>query len=192
VTLPRRLSRHLEFDGQRVRRIRHPKTGVIPPGYQGIIAMATAEASTFTTLVNLTNQGLYFNQISCVDQNNCWATCEGQNVTTGATYAWIYNTNNGWKNWTTQLYFEGGSLTSIMMLNANFGIAGGAYLGDSPIAAAPKGTFFQTTDGQTWTPMNQLNDFYAMDISVVDQNTAFSSGLTELGLSSFARYSTAS
>jgi len=142
-------------------------------------------------MVNLTNQGLYFNQISCLDENNCWATCEGNNITTGATAAWIYATTDGWKTWSTQLTFEGGSLITIQMLSSTFGWAGGAYVGDDEDTpeSSMKGAFYQTTDGQTWTETGSLKDFYAMDLSVIDENDAFSSGVTEFGLSSLARYS---
>jgi len=72
------------------------------------------------------------------------------------------------------------------MLSPTFGWAGGAYVGDED---SMKGAFYQTTDGQTWTETGSLGDFYAMDLSVIDENNAFSSGVTEFGLSSLARYS---
>jgi len=190
--IPKKLSKHLVFTGKNVERLPNkpydPARGVpIPPGYVGIIAKATNEASKWTTLVNLTNEGLYFNQISCTDQNNCWAVCEGNNVTNGLTAAWIFATTNGWQSYTTQLYYELGSLTTIQMLNPTFGWAAGAYIGDGETSM--KGSFYQTTDGQTWVAAGTLDDFYATDLSVTDPNTAFASGITEFGLSSFARYS---
>lgn len=196
LSLPRRLTKHLIFDGKTVKRYRPhvaatPNnihvTQPIPPGYVGIIALATSEASQYQTLVNLTNQGLYFNQISCIDENNCWAVCEGNNITTGAVEAWIYATTDGWKTYNIQLSYEGGSLVAIAMLSSTFGWAGGAYVGDGD--APLQGSFYQTTDGMTWTLAGQLRDFYAMDISVVDENNAFASGITEIGFSSLARYS---
>ena len=41
-------------------------------GYQAILASATNNGKTFNTLINMTDQGVYFNQISCIDSQNCW------------------------------------------------------------------------------------------------------------------------
>jgi hypothetical protein len=152
-SLPKKLSKHLVFTGKSVELVRHRNNKRLPgqptpPGYQGLIAKATSAASSWTTLVNLTNQGLYFNQISCTDQNNCWAACEGNNITNGAVAAWVFATSNGWQSYTTQLYFEGGSLTAIQMLSPTFGWAAGALLPTNEQEEF-KGAFFQTTDGQT-------------------------------------------
>jgi len=198
-SFPYKFNRHLEFDGKKVRRVNHQRRhptpnnihsqGIVPPGYQGVLALATSEASTWQTLINATNQGFYFNQISCLDQNNCWVTAEGNNITNGLVAAWIFATTDGWKTTTTQLYYEGGSLVAIEMISPTFGWASGAYVGQEGSEEALKGAFFQTTDGQTWQQAGSLNDFYAMDLSVIDQNNAFASGVTEFGLSSLARYS---
>jgi hypothetical protein len=187
-SLPKRISKHLIYDGKRVQYVPQRKNKVDENDYQGVIAMATNSASDWQLLVNLTNQGLYFNQISCVDQNNCWATCEGNNITNGAVAAWIYATTDGWSTWTTQLYFEGGSLTTIQMISPTFGWAAGASLPEEGRSEFV-GAFYQTTDGQTWTLNGSPPNFYAMDLSVIDETTAYAAGLSPVGLSSLARYS---
>jgi len=42
-------------------------------GYQAVIASVSNDGSQFNTALNLTGQGVYFNQISCSDINNCWS-----------------------------------------------------------------------------------------------------------------------
>jgi len=197
-TLPKRLSKHLVYDGRNIQFVPDTKLYKQRPsanegiGYQGVIAMASSAASSWTTLVNLTNQGLYFNQISCVDQNNCWAVCEGNNITNGAVAAWIYATTDGWKTSSVQYYFEGGSLITIQMISPTFGWAAGAFIPESGSRASLVGAFYKTTDGMTWTLDGNPKGFYAMDLSVIDENYAYSAGLSELGLSSLARYSPSS
>jgi hypothetical protein len=191
--LPKRLSKHLTYNGRNIQFVPDTKVYTHVPnantiGYQGVIALATSAASSWQVLVNLTNQGLYFNQISCFDQNNCWAVCEGNNITNGAVAAWIYATNDGWKTMSVQYYFEGGSLITIQMISATFGWAGGAFIPSSGSRAELVGAFFVTTDGMTWTLNGNPKGFYAMDLSVIDENYAYSAGLSELGLSSLARY----
>jgi len=191
-SIPKRISKHLVFTGNGVQYL-PSKTKVAPTNpndYQGVIAKATNGASTWEVLVNLTNAGLYFNQISCIDQNNCWAACEGNNITNGAVAAWIYATTNGWQTWSTQLYSEGASITSIMMLNSTFGWAAGAILPESAMSSSLEGTFWMTMDGSTWAPMGgSIKNFYPQDISVVDDMNAYAAGITDVGLSSLARYS---
>jgi hypothetical protein len=186
--LPRRISKHLIFTGSSVLFAPDVHTRVNDSVYQGVIAKASSAASSWQLLVNLTNQGLYFNQISCTDENNCWAVCEGNNMTNGAVAAWIYATTDGWNTWSTQLYFEGGSLVTIQMISPTFGWAGGAFIPQDGNAASMVGAFYNTMDGKTWTLNAQPNGFYAMDLSVIDENYAYSAGLSSLGLSSLARY----
>jgi len=187
---PKRITKHLLFTGKNIqfapqtKKLSGPSAG---NGYQAVIAQATSAASQWNLLVNLTNQGLYFNQISCLDSMNCWATAEGNNVTTGAVAAWIFATTDGWQTYETQLYFEGGSLVPIQMISPTFGWAGGALVPEDSRASL-EGAFFKTTDGKTWTQDGTIRGFYAMDISVVDQNNAFAAGITDVGLSSLARY----
>jgi hypothetical protein len=177
------LNMHLRFDGKTIQRKNRQAVDEFD-GYWGLIAQATNGGQNFKTLVNLTNEGLYFNQISCTDENNCWATAEGNDVTSGNVTAWIYATTDGWNTYTTQLTFDQGSLTCINMLSPTFGWAGGMNTEND------EGAFFQTTDGKTWTLFQSIKNFYVMDFSVIDQNTAFASGVTSLGLSSFAAFST--
>jgi len=188
--LPKRISKHIVYNGrnfQYVPETKPYKHQVNANLYQGVIAKATSGASQWQIMVNLTNQGLYFNQISCVDENNCWAVCEGNNITNGAVAAWIYATNNGWQTWSVQYYFEGGSLTTIQMISSTYGWAAGASL-PSTTAEEFVGAFYRTTDGMTWTLEASPKGFYAFDLSVIDENYAYSAGLSPFGLSSLARY----
>lgn len=188
------ISRHLHYDGRRMNVVRSEATKAVGDvdvsGYQAIIAYATNSASQYNTVLNLTGQGVYFNQISCVDVNTCWAVAEGTNKTNGYDAAYVYFTNNGWKTFSTQLYVEGGSLAAITMLNSTFGWAGGALVqstSDSPDAAS-YGQFWLTTDGKTWTLNQEIRNFYVFDISVIDGANAYAAGVTNLGLSSLARF----
>jgi hypothetical protein len=191
--LPKRLSKHLLYNGRNIqfhpdtKPYKHDVNSTNPNDYQGVIAKATSGASSWQVLVNLTNEGLYFNQISCVDENNCWAVCEGNNITNGAVAAWIYATTDGWQTYSVQYYFEGGSLITIQMISATYGWAAGAFI-PSSTAAEFIGAFYVTTDGMTWTLEGSPKNFYAMDLSVIDMNYAYSAGLSPLGLSSLARY----
>jgi len=188
-SIPKRITKHLLFTGTNIQFRPDTKVRVNANDYEGVIAMASSGASMWKLMVNLTNEGLYFNQISCVDQNNCWAVCEGNNVTNGAVAAWIYATTNGWQTWSTQLYFEGGSLITIEMISPTFGWAGGAAIPQEGKEAELIGAFYKTTDGMTWTLEGSPKGFYAMDLSVIDMNNAYAAGLSSLGLSSLARYS---
>jgi photosystem II stability/assembly factor-like uncharacterized protein len=192
--LPKRLSKHLVYNGRNIQFVpdtkpyKHQvKNGYEEIGYQAVIAKATSGASSWQVLVNLTNQGIYFNQISCVDENNCWAVGEGNNITNGAVAAWIYATTDGWQTYNVQYYFEGGSLIAIQMITSTFGWATGAFIPESS-AAEMVGAFYQTTDGMTWTLNGNPKGFYGMDLSVIDENYAYSAGLSQVGLSSLARY----
>jgi len=192
-SIPKRISKHILFTGSNMQfrpdTKKRLRTSVNPNAYSGVIALASSAASSWQLLVNLTNEGLYFNQISCVDQNNCWAVCEGNNVTNGAVAAWIYATNNGWQTWSTQFYFEGGSLVTIEMLSPTFGWAAGAVIPEEGKEADLIGAFYVTNDGMTWTLNASPKGFYAMDLSVIDQNNAYAAGISSVGLSSLARYS---
>jgi len=159
-------------------------------GYIGLIASASSGSSQWALLQNFTNQGLYFNQISCSDQNNCWAVCEGNNVTTGAVSAWIYATNDGWSTYSIQMTFEGGSLIAIQMVNSTFGWAAGGILPESSTAGRPGFTayVFETTDGKTWNTLSTLTGLYILDVAVIDENNGFALGINEAGLANFARY----
>jgi photosystem II stability/assembly factor-like uncharacterized protein len=189
-SVPRRISKHLVYNGTSIQIKPDLKKRVgTDDGYQGVIMMATNAASNWQLMVNLTNMGLYFNQISCTDQNNCWAVCEGNNVTTGAVEAWIFATNDGWQTYSTQLTFPQGSLITIQMLSPTFGWAAGATLPEEGQDAEAVGAFYMTTDGMTWTLNGSAKGFYAMDLSVIDMNNAYAAGLSSLGESSLARYS---
>jgi len=156
-------------------------------GYYGLIASATSNAANWTVLVEIKNKGMYFNQISCLDENNCWAVGEGVNASAGTNAAWIYATTDGWQSHTVQHYFQGGSLIAIQMLSPTYGIAAGALL-PSESSRELQGAFFSTTDGETWTQQGSILGFYALDISVVDENNAFAAGIGSSGLASLARY----
>jgi len=196
-TRPRKLTKNLMFDGHSLRAVPHkpsPRDG-FGDGYIGLIASTASGSSQWTLLQNFTNDGLYFNQISCSDQNNCWAVCEGNNVTTGAVSAWIYATNDGWSTYSIQKTFEGGSLVAIQMLNSTFGWAAGGLLPAESTANGRAGItayVFQTTDGKTWNTLSTLNGLYIFDVSLIDENNGFAIGINEGGLANLARYAPSS
>eukprot|EP01095_Lingulamoeba_sp_RSL-Kostka_P007959 TRINITY_DN25_c2_g1_i1.p1 TRINITY_DN25_c2_g1~~TRINITY_DN25_c2_g1_i1.p1 ORF type:complete len:404 (+),score=196.09 TRINITY_DN25_c2_g1_i1:35-1213(+) len=187
-----RLTQHLTHTGSNVVYKKYePRADEPPAGYSGIIAQGTNGGSDWNLLVNITEQGLYFNQISCTDANNCWACAEGINKTNAEPWAWIYHTSNGWKSYDIQLSVPGGSLVTIDMLSPTFGWAGGALL-DSSADASYEGQFWQTKDGKTWTLYQQIGNFYVFDLSVVDEGHAYAAGTTPIGLSSFASFEASS
>mmetsp|Transcript_263 Transcript_263/g.299 ORF Transcript_263/g.299 Transcript_263/m.299 type:complete len:387 (-) Transcript_263:27-1187(-) len=185
LTGTRELSRYLRLDGRKLsfnkeRIVPHPQQQA-NDGYQAIIAQATNEGKTWTTVLNMTNQGIYFNAISCTDAQHCWAAGEGE--ANGAPTAWLYASADGGKTWKLQLTIPNGSLITVKMLSSTFGWAGGAL-----ITSGLTGQFYQTTDGTNWKLVQEIKDFYPTALSIIDQNNAYSAGITEFGLSSLARY----
>jgi len=74
------------------------------------------------------------------------------------------------------------------MLSATYGVAGGALL-PTQEGRRVEATFFVTNDGQTWSQQGStIAGFVPMDISVIDDSNAFAAGITEVGLSSLARW----
>jgi hypothetical protein len=155
--------------------------------YSAVIALATNGATQYQTLLNLTGDGIYFNEISCTDQNNCWITAEGVDKTGDVAY--IIHTNDGWKTYDKQLTVQGGSLTTVDMLTPTFGWAGGALLQSNTTTAGFEGQLWLTTDGATWTLNSELKNFYAFYLTTTSTAYAYASGITPVGLSSFASYS---
>jgi len=137
------------------------------PGYQAVIAKF--DNGKWTTLYNSTGS-IYFNGIWAADENNIWAAAEGQNVTTNATAAYVLYSGNGGQTWETQLYVEEGSMINVQFLNSTYGWA----IGGQSISGKLYGAYFLTTDGgQTWTTFD-VKDVYPFNISVVNENLAFS------------------
>lgn len=54
-----------------------PKQSTEIDGYSAFISLVTKEGSDWQLLVNITGQGFYFNEISCIDENNCWYVNNG-------------------------------------------------------------------------------------------------------------------
>lgn len=161
-------------------------------GYSGIISAVTNEGSDWKTLVNITGQGFYFNEISCVDENNCWAVTEGVDATGGGT-ASIYHTSDGWSSYEVQFTVPGGALTAIEMVTTTHGWAAGALVSGSGVTGTFDAQFWYTTDGgQNWTLDSEIKNFFPQDISVPDATHAYASGLIPAGLSSFAAYTPSS
>jgi len=193
---PHRFSRHLRTDGVSFSMAPRNEQLDDPTGYVGVIAMTTDGGQSFQTMQNLTGEGLYFNEISCVDEKNCWAAAEGTNKTTLQTEAWVYHTADGWTTYDIQLRVPDGSIIAMNMLNSTYGWCGGAVLPSSKLGddgvepdAQVEGAFWSTSDGGvTWNMSNELKNFYVSDISTVDGSTAYAAGLTNIGLSSLAKY----
>ena len=66
------ISSHLTFDiiNNRVKYVRPESRATT--GYIGLISSVTNEGKNWKLMVNETDQGIYFNEISCTDVNNCW------------------------------------------------------------------------------------------------------------------------
>jgi len=183
-----RLTERLSFDGKRF----HinpipPRTpgNIIISGYQAVITQASNNAASYAVLLNLTGQAnVYFNEISCTDENHCWAAAEGQSLSL-QTAAYIYATTNGGKTWSTQLTAVNGSIIAIQMANSTYGWAGGGLMNGNEIES---GQFWQTIDGVTWQVYQQLKDFYVTDISTIDSSVSYATGISPVGLSSFAKF----
>jgi len=158
-------------------------------GYTAIIAKTTNGGKSFQTVVNMTGQGIYFNEITCTDVNTCWVVGEGSD-TSNAAVAWIYGTTDGFQTIQKLYTFPSGSLITISMVNSTYGWAGGAAMpsSDEPTEKMDGQAFLTTNGGKTWTPSNQLKNFYFTQISAVDGNNAYGAGITPIGLSSLARY----
>jgi photosystem II stability/assembly factor-like uncharacterized protein len=182
---PVQLSHHIHHDGNNFKVNREASRDV--PGYRGVIALTVDSGKSWKTLVNWTLEGQYFNEISCTDINTCWVVSEGVNKTTGVTAAYIWGTTDGFKTINQQAYFEHGSLMAVNMLNSTYGWAAGADVRRSGINEF-KGTFFLTTDGKTWTQNQQIGNFYAMDVSTVDDQYAYAAGLDEVALAALTQY----
>ena len=46
-------------------------------GYVALLSSVTNAGKNWDLLLNITNGGLYFNEISCTDSLHCWAVLEG-------------------------------------------------------------------------------------------------------------------
>jgi len=158
-------------------------------GYAGLIAKVTNEGNDWQIMVNETNSGFYFEEISCVDNNNCWAVGQGIDNTGNATGV-IYHTSNGWSTYDIQMNTPGVDMECIAMLTSTYGWAAGALV-SGDVSGSFDGYFYYTTDGINWTFDSQLKNFFPMDLSVTDQSHAFSAGISPIGLSSFASYTSA-
>jgi len=185
LSFPVQLSHHLHHDGKNFKI--HKRSVPQVDGYRGVIALTVDSGKTWKKLVDWTAEGVYFNEISCIDINHCWVVAEGVNKTTGTTAAYIYGTADGFKTITKQAYFEHGSLIAVNMLTATYGWAAGADLRESGLNLF-KGTFFLTQDGKTWTEFQQVGNFYAMDLSTVDKDYAYAAGLNEIALADLVQF----
>lgn len=126
-------------------------------GYSGLILAVTNEGRDWKTLVNITNEGFYFNEISCADQNNCWAVTEGVDATGGI--GSVYHTADGWNTYDVQFNVTGGALTAIEMVSATEGWMAGALVSGPDVTGDFDGQFWYTQDGgQTWTLDSEIKN----------------------------------
>jgi len=175
-----------------VRLDKHTKRYVVDPSprdpslaidYIAMLALATNSASQFTALVNITGQGFYFNEISCTDQNNCWLAAEG--IDKSGDVGYIFHTNDGWQTYDIQITNQGAAFVAIDMLTPTYGWAGGALL-QGNVTGAFDGQFWLTQDGQTWSLVDQIKNFFPFTISTTSTSYAYASGISPVGLCSFA------
>lgn len=184
-----RINRHFVVAGRKIIRDTLPTN--YGTGYSGIIASTSNGGANWTASLLSENGGYYFNQISCTDLNTCWAVAEGVDVNNGSSISYIFHTTNAWKNSSILFTTYISDLSAIQMINSTFGwAAGGGEVVSSSAKRQMVGQFFLTTDGGvTWTLTQTINNFFVIDLSVVDANNAYAAGITNLGLCSLARYS---
>jgi len=187
----RHLTQHLSIDGGilDVHPVKHHE-GAVNDTYAAVIAYTKTGGKTWSELYSnkgTAKTGFYFNGINFVSATQGWVVGEGINATNDTPYSFIWGTTDAGSTWTQQFYAEHTSLIQITMLSPTFGWAcGGQYVGS---LKDMKGTFYVTTDGKTWTESGAIRDTYQLNIDVVDQNTAYSVGLTILGVCSVYKYS---
>lgn len=130
------------------------------PGFVGAISKTVDGGQTWTKVFD--SQGLYyFNQISCVDDRNCFAV--GEN----ARMAVVLKTSNGGESWAPVLTLRGPySLNAVNMIsNSEIFVSGGT------VSTGPNkelvGLYYRSTDGgATWTK-NSFNG-YGWDMDFKD------------------------
>jgi len=158
--------------------------------FAAVLAGTTDGGKTWTTYVNYVGtgkEGYYFNGISFINTTHGWVVGEG-NYKNGSSFAFIAGTTNGGQNWTEQLYVDGGSIIQIRVFED---LTGWACGGENVGAIDMKGSFWKTTDGQTWTLDSTILENYQLNLGAIDVNTAYSVGIGLEGASSVSRYETA-
>ena len=115
-------------------------------GYHSAIAKTTDGGKTFNKVFQKDNACMYFNDISCANENVCIAAAEGHNCATPGAH--FYMTHDGGKTWNSTGSDAGGGAMGCKMVNEKEGwIAGG---GANKIGLM-EGRFFHTMDGgMTW------------------------------------------
>jgi photosystem II stability/assembly factor-like uncharacterized protein len=145
------------------------------------IQKTTDGGATFTNVfVDVGN--FYFNQISCTDENTCFAAGEGD------VGAFIYATTDGGANWEVQLTAAAGeSIVALKMLSATEGWAAGAMMISQ---FNIEGHFYYTSDaGATWTLQPVLKGYYVQDLSFVSETAAWGTAITVAQIGELIQYS---
>jgi len=155
--------------------------------YAATLASTTDGGNTWTTLFNNTGtkrEGFYFNGISFINTTHGWVVGEGsyQNQTS---YAFIWGTTDGGQTWEEQLLVVGGSFIQIRMTTD---LSGWAVGGENVGAIDMKGTYWKTTDGQTWTLDSAILETYNLNIDVLDATAAYAVGISLEGLAFVSSY----
>lgn len=131
-------------------------------GFLGAISKTTDGGQTWTKVFDSEGQ-YYFNQISCVDADNCFAV--GEN----ARSATVLKTTNGGTNWTPVLNLRGPfSLTAVNMISASEIFVSGGTVSTGP-SKELVGLYYRSTDGGATWAKSTFNG-YGWDMDFKDGN----------------------
>jgi photosystem II stability/assembly factor-like uncharacterized protein len=158
-----------------------------PPtnGYVGVLAATDDAGKSWTTLINLRDEGVYFNAVSCSSKLNCTAVAEGVD-SSGDAAVYAFSTTTGFKSF-NKVRLPVFSALAVSMLDDSYGWIGGIVPNS---ARRPQGAFLQTTDGgQTWTQVGPLlNGMAVMDIQTLSRDSAVAVGSNSFGLPVLAAF----
>lgn len=120
----------------------------------GVIMKTTDAGQSWSQVLNEPKK-YYVNQMSCVDDNTCWATVSGFGPET-INGAQIINTVDGGKTWTVQKQVFAGVMYPLHMVSATEGWAG---YGVATSPSSAMGYILHTTDGgKNWDIDTQIQN----------------------------------
>lgn len=143
---------------------------------EGVIARTMDGGRNWKQLFNSTANGYncYFNGITFTDSNNGWAVARYKNLSSGHDGSFIFFSKDGGNSWSIQLQEDDLHLFRVRMLDSKNGWAVGFKSPDLVLFSA---NFYRTSDGGKRWEKSYIDDVLAFDISPIDTNTAFATGL---------------